>query len=567
VPGLITREFFDTLTGEGSLGWNAYAVLALWGGVAVANVVAIFSGRHTKTQHRFGTSALVRRNVLSALLDRPGAEPLRTREGDPVSSGEVVSYLRDDGKQIEDLIEFYPELAGSGLFAVASFSVLLTVNWQVTVWVFIPLLLIVAVTQWAWHRIQTVRQAGRKATEKVTGFIGEMFGAVQAIQVADANERVLAYFDSINDLRRQTMVRDELLTALLRSIFNNIVALGIGLILLLLALNQSLSLSVGDFALFVYFLAFIGEFLAFFGIFIAFMRQSDVSFARLAALLPNRPARTVTAKQPLYLNSLTWKKRPRPPNEQPSKQAGDRLQTLAVQNLTYRFDETGRGVSGVSFSIKRGEILVITGRIGSGKTTLLRALQGLLPAQAGEIWWNDRPVADPAAFFTPPRSAYTPQSPNLFSRSLRENILLGLDQTQAAVDAAVKVAVFDQDLGALPSGYETLIGDRGTRLSGGQMQRTAVARMVVRRPELLIFDDVSSALDVLTEQALWERLFDTEGWDPTCIVVSHRPTVLRRADQIILLEDGQMTAYGKLDQLLKASEPLQEIWEGHTASD
>ncbi|MEM8861467.1 MAG: ABC transporter ATP-binding protein, partial [Chloroflexota bacterium] len=97
VPGLLTREFFDTLTDEGQMGWDAYTILALWGGLAVANVVIIFIGRHTKTQHRFGTSSLVRRNSLEALLDRPGAEPIQTTSGEQVSNGEVVSYLRDDG--------------------------------------------------------------------------------------------------------------------------------------------------------------------------------------------------------------------------------------------------------------------------------------------------------------------------------------------------------------------------------------------------------------------------------------------------------------------------------------
>lgn len=197
---------------------------------------------------------------------------------------------------------------------------------------------------------------------------------------------------------------------------------------------------------------------------------------------------------------------------------------------------------------------VITGRIGAGKTTLLRVLLGLLPKQAGEIYWNNHLVADPANFFVPPRSAYTPQIPQLFSYSLRENILLGLSKDDADIETALKMAVFEQDLAAMNEKLETLVGTKGVRLSGGQMQRVAAARMFVRQPELLIFDDLSSALDVETELALWSRIFanttEENPWTPTCLVVSHRRSVLRRADQIIVMKAGRVVAQGKFEDIL-----------------
>ena len=108
------------------------------------------------------------------------------------------------------------------------------------------------------------------------------------------------------------------------------------------------------------------------------------------------------------------------------------------------------------------------------------------------------------------------------------------------------MAAFDSDLAAMPNGLETLVGTRGLRLSGGQKQRVAAARMLLRRPELLVFDDLSSALGTKTEQQLWKRLFDSSlipEDSPTYLVVSHRPALLVQADQIITLEAGRIISY------------------------
>jgi ATP-binding cassette subfamily B protein/ATP-binding cassette subfamily C protein len=578
VPGLIIREFFDTLTGKSQLGFSPWALIALFLAIGAGQIVVLFAGRFTKTQHRFTISSLLRRNLWERILNRPGAQPLTVggEAGKSASPGEVISYFRDDTEQVEDSVAEASELLGAGLFALGSIAILLSVNVQITLFVFLPLMGIVAVIQQAQTRIKRYRRASRHATEQVTGLVGEMFSAVQAIQVAGAESVVLNHFRQINHRRRQTMVQDQLFAAILNSVFRNLVSVGTGLILLLASQSMQANgntLTVGDFALFVYYLNFVTDFLRFFGEFIALYQQTEVAFERMTALLQGAPVETLVTHNPLYLNDLFGRKPALPPIEQPSWDKRDRLHHLIADNLTYHYPNTGQGIEGVNLKLQQGSFTVITGRIGAGKTTLLRVLLGLLPMQAGEIYWNGSVVTDPANFFVPPRSAYTPQIPQLFSNTLKENILLGLNRSERDLAQAIEMAVFEQDVATMPEGLETLIGSKGVRLSGGQLQRAAAARMFVRQPELLVFDDLSSALDVKTEQILWERLFGagsalnysnpaTKNWTPTCLVVSHRPSILRRAAQIVVLKAGRVEAVGQLAQLLETSVEMQRLWQG-----
>jgi ATP-binding cassette, subfamily B, bacterial len=515
-PGWLVGQIFDELQQDETTTrlWVLFALLAvaetlmIWG-LAAAHWVYIQGIESSK--------ALMRANVVrSQLASGGGIAALRN-----VPIGDVLVRMRDDPFDTMFLLDNWVDLIGALLYGVAAAYFLVRIDpWGAVVGI-APLLLV------GWGNLliaslaRKFRQRARVAASAVSGFLAAAFEASLTVKVAGAQPGVLGRLKQLNDRRAKAAVGDQVWNEVLWTVNSTIADVFVGLALVVAARGQLTAGEIAQFAAYLLGLVWLPMRI---GGLITGRRRYDVSMERLDELVAPQRANEVDA----LTGSIPMPILGGPPV--PPLQLGVRrpLERLEVRGLTIE----NRGIAGLDLSIERGTLTVISGPVGSGKTSLLRGILGLIELDSGEVRWNGEVIVDRAAFFTPPNAAYVAQVPRLFAESLADNLRLGHPISADDVTEAIRLAAFEDDLADLPDGMETLVGARGVRLSGGQAQRAAGARALAHRPELLVLDDLTSALDVETEGVLWDRLA-AAGY--TVIAASNRPVAIARADQVITL--------------------------------
>lgn len=442
-------------------------------------------------------------------------------------TGAAMARFRDDPTDVAWYLDVWVDIVGAGIYAIVSITIMAMIDPWLTLVAVLPIFAIAATTRLLGGWVTTAHRRHLEAASSLTATLRDVFAAQDTIRLYRARNDVIDEVARRSRRRSDAAIVDRVLTDSVRAASNSLAGISIGLVLLLAADDlRSGDLSIGELALFITYLRYMTFFPRMLGHFLTRHRQTRVAFDRMGELGAGGRAASLLDQLDLDID------RSPEPTIQPTP---DRipLRRLEVTGLTAAF-EGETVVDRADFALDGGTLTVLCGAVGAGKTTLVRSVLGLVPSE-GEVRWNDRVIDDLAGFMTPPNAAYLPQTPRLFSDTLADNIELGADGL--GVDHSLAAAGLAEEVARMHAGTATIVGPRGVRLSGGQRQRLALARALHRQPELLVLDDLSSAVDADTELALWEAMRRS---GVTILAISNRPIAIAAADQVLTLRGGRL---------------------------
>lgn len=530
LSGLVLQAVFDHAGGGRAAGFDAYSLIGLFVAIEAGRYVTFFGAWYSWHRSWFIMSSLLRINMLTSLLGLDGRRPSRL----PQSSGESVTRFRDDVEDVVWFVDIHLDVAGSIIFGAVALVLMARIDASLTLVALGPLVVVAVGNRILAGRMRALRRAYRLATAATTSFLGDVFESTLAVRVAGAEQGVAGRLARLNRSRTSAAVRDN--TAREALISFNVASIDVAVGVILLAAAPAMRrgrFTVGDLVLFMFYMDGLAAIPRRLGRLLAFRRHAQVATERMAPLV-GHDGPALSRRVPVHL-----KEPPPPPGPPPPVPGFTRLEARGLGALHV---STGRGVRDVDLVVEAGTTTVVAGPVGCGKTTLVRALLGLMPLDEGQVVWDGEAVEDLAHFMAPPRVAYVPQVPRLFSETLGDNLALGLEYPGGRLAGALAAAALDDDVGQMPEGLGTLLGPRGVRLSGGQLQRAATARAVLTGAPLVVVDDPSSALDVHTEELMWSRLL-ADG-RRALLIVSNRVDIVAAARHALLLDDGRVVAAG-----------------------
>lgn len=447
---------------------------------------------------------------------------------DETKSGELVSRLNSDATTLQQLLsEQLVRLLTSLVSIIGAITILFFLDWQMTlvmvIAVPVTLLIIIPLVR----KLHKISRETQKELAGLSGFFAEMLGEVRLVK-SQATE---PYELDRGKTRIENLygygVKEGRIQALLLPIFN--VTLTTMLILIIgfgayrVATNQ---ITAGELVAFSLYLFQIMTPLVTMTEFITKLQKARGATERIIELLDETPEAPGALVAPRPFTDVT------------------------VDHLSFGYNETPI-LQDVSFTLPRGKTTAIVGPSGSGKTTLFAILERFYQPTSGQIRLGDQSISDLTLSSWRQAIGYVAQDSPVLSGTIRDNLVYGLadDVSEDKIREAARMANADTFIERFPEGYATEIGERGVKLSGGQRQRIAIARALLRDPEILLLDEATSSLDSESERVVQEAL-ERLMVGRTTFVIAHRLATVRHADQIIVLEDGRISGIGTHDRLV-----------------
>ena len=454
-------------------------------------------------------------------------------------SGKLMNTLATEtwqtSKALSVLIDLIINVCTISVFAI----LLLLLSWQLTLLVSVAMGLISLIIQLVTRRVKDLGQQAVQANKILANRMWEGFGGMKVIRAFGRESYEQERFEQASKDVRTTFLKLDMLSGVVNPL-SEVLSAALLLCILAIALLQ-------DRAAFPTLLTFI---------FILYRLQPKVK--QLDSARVGLVALASSVDDVMSLLDCSNK---------PYIRSGQipftgLQQAISFESVTFYYNPQEKpAIQDISIRIPRGKTTAFVGPSGAGKSTVISLISRFYDVTEGEIYVDGYPLQHLNLDSWRSRIAIVSQDIHMFSATVGENIAYGrLEATEEEIIAAAKLANAHEFISQLPYGYDTKVGDRGIRLSGGQRQRIALARAIVRNPEILILDEATNALDSIAENLIQEAL-NTLSQNRTVIVIAHRLSTIEEADQIIVLEDGRVIEQGNLQQLLKLDGLFAKLYQ------
>lgn len=494
------------------------------------SLVAAYLFEYVWSYYLFTGSAKLQRNMRLTLMQHF----LRMRASfyEKFRVGDLMARATQDVRAISDTVGYgMMVLMNATLFLTTIIATMgFSVSWMMTLLSLFPLIFLAYLFGKVGNMVEERYTIAQKSFSELNNDVLEVVDGTRLIRAYAKETVYLEKFQAQTESmlkKNNEVAKANALFAPLVKIFitlSNVIGFGYGAYLV-----SRQSLSVGDMVAFQMYLGMIVWPIVSIGELTNVLRQGSASMIRVEEVLnqgddmEERGSKAIASKKDIVMGDLSF--------QYPSS--------------------TDYNLKNIEVVIPKGKTLGIVGKTGSGKTTLLRQFLRQYPLGEGEFKYGTESVLkyQPTDFQN--LIGYVPQDHVLFSRSVRDNIAFGKEgASDQEIMESVKVAAFEEDLAKMDQGLDTMIGEKGVSISGGQKQRISIARALIKNPDILILDDSLSAVDAKTEQKIIANI-QNERAEKTTIISTHRLSAVRRADEIIVLEEGRIIERGTHSRLLE----------------